>query len=429
MVATASPIEDPFPAISFKMFSQFVEQNFSSKISLAAVLMVMFTLMDNPDLLNLHARQQNPKCEGETRSSASAWMKSLAHILKNTMGQEHTKLFKKEDNYRQMPEEQIITALSMKLDAFAKKIELHSYNEQGIFQGHLNPISYQSIEPIHMICPTTVECETVACQFRSLLQVTKTRDIPKVTLIKGSRSYNNTHVLTGKCPTCQTLYLADHERAPDNNEEKTYSRVYLNSAKYLKVGHSLWVDRMFSSGVLNGIYSFHASAAAYMEYWNNTYQKSIPSSKNISRRQIWQAFVQESLRSIAAMSGSDLVLQDGLAIDEVTKQAFEILGDNGRIAAAHQHTCLGCTQQYKETADVINEDEAAMVGVDEQHAVPALVGGNASGGQNTGPPQIAEARQTNVDQMDVDNDSRDVTMAVLDGICFGPSVCFQGYSK
>ena len=426
MVTAVSPTsEDPFPAISFRIFSQFIEQNFSSKISLGAVLMVMFTLMENPDLLNLHARQQNPKCDGETCSSASAWMKSLARILKNTMGQDYTRMFKKEDNYKQIAEKQIITGLSMKLDAFAKKLKLHLYNEQGTFQCHLNPVSYQLIEPIHMICPKTVECETVACQFRSLLQVTKSQDIPKVTLIKGSKSYQNAHVLTGKCPTCQTLYLADHERAPDNNAEKTHSRVYLNSAKYLKVGQSLWVDRRFSKGVLNGIYSFHASAAAYMEYWNNTYQNSDIFSKNISRHQVWQAFVQESVRSIAAMSGSDLVLPDGLAIDEVTKEAFEVLGDNGRIAAAHQHTCLDCTQKYRKTADVINEDEAAMVGVDEQHAVPSLVGGNVSGVQNTNPPQTAEAGQTDSSQMEVDSDSRGVTMAVLDGICFGPSVCLH----
>src|ERR1700733_10621407 len=50
--------------------------------------------------------------------------------------------------------------------------------------------------------------------------------------------------------------------------------------------------------------------------------------------QVWQAFVQESVRSIAAMSGSDLVLPDGLAIDEVTKEAFKVLGAYGRIAAA-----------------------------------------------------------------------------------------------
>src|ERR1700723_1540251 len=148
--------------------------------------MVMFTLMENPDLLNLHARQQNPKGNGETRSSASGWMKSLARTLKNSMAQDYTKMFKKEDNYKQMAEEQIITGLSMKLDAFAKMLKLHSYNEQGIFQGHLNPVSYELIEPIHMICPKTVECETVACQFRSLLQVTKSRDIPRVTLIKDS---------------------------------------------------------------------------------------------------------------------------------------------------------------------------------------------------------------------------------------------------
>jgi hypothetical protein len=78
-------------------------------------------------------------------------------------------------------------------------------------------------------------------------------------------------VLTGKCPVCQTLYHADHERTPNLTNANQWNRVYLNSAKFLKVGQSLWVDRLFSNGVMNGMYSFHASAAAYTEFWNNTF--------------------------------------------------------------------------------------------------------------------------------------------------------------
>ncbi len=48
----------------------------------------------------------------------------------------------------------------------------------------------------------------------------------------------------------------------------TPSRIYLNSAKYLKVGQALWVDQSFSQAVWNGLYSFHASGAAYTEYCN-----------------------------------------------------------------------------------------------------------------------------------------------------------------
>jgi hypothetical protein len=114
-----------------------------------------------------------------------------------------------------------------------------------------------------------MECEDNDCDPCGLHQATRDRDIPKVTLIKGNKIYKNVAVLSGKCPKCETLYYADHEsldRSTDNAQ-----RVYLNSAKYLKVGHSVWVDRVFSNAVVNAIYSFHASAAAYMEFWNNSY--------------------------------------------------------------------------------------------------------------------------------------------------------------
>jgi hypothetical protein len=160
----ASPLaERQFPDISFKVFSEFVEQNFSSKITLSTVLMVLFTLTKNPDLLSLHARQQYPKSEGETRSIASGWLKSLAQILIDTCGPSESRFFKKSENFKTMSEDQKITAITLKLDAFSKVLDLHPYNSQGSYQGKLKPISHQSIEPIFMICPNTVECETVEC--------------------------------------------------------------------------------------------------------------------------------------------------------------------------------------------------------------------------------------------------------------------------
>ena len=51
--------------------------------------------------------------------------------------------------------------------------------------------------------------------------------------------------------------------------------------------------------------------------------KEIPEKSLVVR--IWQAFVQESIHSIAAASEINLELQDNLAIDDVTKQAFSIL--------------------------------------------------------------------------------------------------------
>ena len=45
---------------------------------------------------------------------------------------------------------------------------------------------------------------------------------------------------------------------------------------------------------------------------------------------------------------------------------------------ADGHQCSECTQPYKRVADVITgDDPAALVGVDEQRAVPVLVGDGA----------------------------------------------------
>jgi len=84
-----------------------------------------------------------------------------------------------------------------------------------------------------------------------------------VILIKGSEIYENVQVLAGYCPSCKTEYLADCECVWQDNNRHT--RVYLNSAKYLKVDQSLWVK----NAVLNEMYSFHASASAINIWLHN----------------------------------------------------------------------------------------------------------------------------------------------------------------
>lgn len=225
--------ESPFPNIPFRLFSQFIKENFSAKITLSQVLLVLFTLTDNTDLLSLHARQQNPEHPDETRSPDSGWIRGLAHALQEKIGDGQRRLFKDADNSN--PDKQI-TAIGEKLDGLAKVLKLYPYNKHGQFQGKLKPISHASIQAAQLICPNAVVCETSTCNPRSLLQTTKIWDIPRVTLIKGSTIYENVQVLTGRCPKCRTIYLADREcvAQPDNK----FTRVYLNTARYLKVGQS-----------------------------------------------------------------------------------------------------------------------------------------------------------------------------------------------
>jgi nitrate/TMAO reductase-like tetraheme cytochrome c subunit len=136
---------------------------------------------------------------------------------------------------------------------------------------------------------------------------------------------------------------------------------------------------LFSNAALNGMYSFHASTAAYTEFWNNNFSETQSVSyQPISHCHIWQAFVQESIHTISAASNIHLELKDGLAIDEVAKEAFEILGQNGVIRAADQHACSECTHKYKKRADrITGDDPAAVVDNDENHVVPPLLGEGA----------------------------------------------------
>ena len=98
------------------------------------------------------------------------------------------------------------------------------------------------------------------------------------------------------------------------------------------------------------MYNFHASASAYAEYWNNTFGTE---QISVTRQQIWQAFVQPSVCTIAQECEIDVEFDDGLNIKEVTTQAYSLLGENGIIRAADQHACAEYTQEYKKTSDVI----------------------------------------------------------------------------
>ena len=90
----------------------------------------------------------------------------------------------------------------------------------------------------------------------------------KVTLIKGTMIYEDVPLLTGQCSACSTSYSADHEQVlqDSNTTDNGYTSVYLNSTLFLKVRQSLWVDHIFLTAVLNGMYSFHASSSAYVEF-------------------------------------------------------------------------------------------------------------------------------------------------------------------
>ncbi|KIM36123.1 hypothetical protein M413DRAFT_78620, partial [Hebeloma cylindrosporum] len=161
------------------------------------------------------------------------------------------------------------------------------------------------------------------------------------------------------------------------------------------------------------IYNFHASASAFTQFWNDC--ASVTSSDiRVTRRLVWQAFVQESIRTIASSKRINLNLREDLNIHEVVTQAFAKLRKTEIIEPGRKHSCSECTQAYKHTTNFMaNEDPAAVIGAgDENNTIPALTGEFAD----------ISSYQTNMkNQMDVD--AADVKMIVLDGVVIAPTHC------
>jgi hypothetical protein len=343
--ASATPTTSPFASISFSAFSEFIEKQFSSKISLATVLTPLSTMAENTDLLNLHAQQQNPCQPGEMKQTITGWIKALSCILEQELRDEFHMLFQKSKGRPHLSSDAVTHSISKKLDAMSKILGLYPYNKFSWFQGKFQAIT--PVKCISVICPETPECNIDGCSPQSFLQASQDRDLPPVTLIKNSQIHDHAYVLSGQCPKCNTRYFADHHSLVSDAEQNNTRKLYSNSAKYLKVGQSLWVDCIFAQAVLNGKYSFHASASAYAEFWNNSFWVTQDtSSRKVSCHQIWHTFIQESLHLVATASNMSLVLPDDLDINSVTHQALQKLGKSGLLLRdihtaslnAHIHT-------------------------------------------------------------------------------------------
>ncbi|TFK30988.1 hypothetical protein BDQ12DRAFT_619788, partial [Crucibulum laeve] len=94
-VVSASSPPMTFPDIPFYLFNDFIQNNFSSKISLSTALTVLFTLTQNTDFLSLHVRQQHPMLSHEHNFVLTAWMQNLFLALQEHFGDRFIILFKK----------------------------------------------------------------------------------------------------------------------------------------------------------------------------------------------------------------------------------------------------------------------------------------------------------------------------------------------
>jgi len=296
-----------FPNPTFQAFSNFILSNFYSEISLTTTLLILFSLIENPELLNLHAHQTHPAYSDENLTQASGWMKTLARGLAERLDNDLSQVL------IQYTSRNWVNRLAVKLDTLTVFLGLSPYKSSGKFHQKITTISQESIHPVRLICPPNMTCTTSSCLPYHISIRTRIRDIPQVTLIKGSTIFDRVYPLSGECTRCQTNYHPDHESYLPSNSTKRHE-VFLNTAHYLKIGASLWVDRIFSNAVLSAMYNFHASASAYTQFWNDSFGTS---SCQVTRRQIWQAFVQESIRSVVDMSNLDFEAAENLAIDDV----------------------------------------------------------------------------------------------------------------
>ncbi|PPQ74593.1 hypothetical protein CVT25_005120 [Psilocybe cyanescens] len=137
---------------------------------------------------------------------ATRWIKSLARAVLWRF-KDNTKSLFKEREFPTQQHQQMLE-ISNKLNYFAKLMGLTPYTKSGKFKQKLLPISHESIKAVHV--------------FVQLLH-----------------------------------YYADYECFKEGQEWK---QCYLNTAHFLKIGKSIWIDHNFSKSVLNGIYNFYASA-------------------------------------------------------------------------------------------------------------------------------------------------------------------------
>ena len=94
---TAASEFRPFSEMTFLSFSQFIQKNFSSNISLSTVLLMLFTMTENPDLLSLHGRQQYSLVKGENISSINSWIKSLSWAVYGKLNSDASMLLDESD--------------------------------------------------------------------------------------------------------------------------------------------------------------------------------------------------------------------------------------------------------------------------------------------------------------------------------------------
>ncbi|KAH6904546.1 hypothetical protein BKA70DRAFT_1432307 [Coprinopsis sp. MPI-PUGE-AT-0042] len=216
------------------------------------------------------------------------------------------------------------TTLSTSLVNLAKLLHLNPYDKYDLLVNERKPIDLSSVEPSLAIVSKSYECQNQHCKRYSLFPHMKKEEIAQVTLIKGAKPYSHAF----RCILSQDWQ------------------------------QSLRQSSVFTQSVCNAIYSFHASAQAFTEYFNDSYSLTPSSfaslqstSTLISCRHSWQAFMQESLRMVSGAAGRPLTVALKTSVDLLAKRAYTVLGQGGKLSNAQDHACIDCTQPWRSDAE------------------------------------------------------------------------------
>ncbi|KAJ8697716.1 hypothetical protein PTI98_004493 [Pleurotus ostreatus] len=222
---SAAPLEDPFPGILFADFAKVIKSSFGADITLATVLMLLFSITNNTNLLNLHGQQQAVPTNTQVVTS---WMAAFVRAIKDRLQLDslvadddsdtemntdsdsgsdsgsasssstntsvssdarttYDTLFLPTDRHEDQSPKQQTTILGKKLDFFCRSLNLYSHNKRGTLHGKLLPISTADICPVLIITPTVIQCSDATCPGRALTQYQRYRDVSKATLLRGER--------------------------------------------------------------------------------------------------------------------------------------------------------------------------------------------------------------------------------------------------
>ncbi|KAF8994205.1 hypothetical protein BDQ17DRAFT_1331277 [Cyathus striatus] len=140
---------------------QKVQSNFGSNITLSATLVILFSMIDNVDLLSLHARQQNAKLTGEKNVDATAWIRLLARAIQEKIGMDSDDLFEDYEINEHTTQTGRSILLGTKLDEMARLLKLYPFNqERKVFEGQLKPLQsvrHRAVKDEHYMCIPKLE--------------------------------------------------------------------------------------------------------------------------------------------------------------------------------------------------------------------------------------------------------------------------------